>query len=77
MGGGYITKRNFSLIFSYPERRTIVRQDERPAYFYIILSGSAIPTYKRPTDGNVETLDVLKRGCTFGVRLIFIIQIKY
>ncbi|CAF0819266.1 unnamed protein product [Rotaria sordida] len=50
----------------YPEQRTIVRQGERPAYFYIILSGSAIPTYKRATDGNVETLDVLKRGCTFG-----------
>ncbi|CAF3648129.1 unnamed protein product [Rotaria sordida] len=51
---------------NYPEQRTIVRQGERPAYFYIILSGSAIPTYKRATDGNVETLDVLKRGCTFG-----------
>ncbi|CAF2386113.1 unnamed protein product [Rotaria sp. Silwood2] len=51
---------------SYPKQRTIVRQGERPACFYIILSGSAIPTYKRATDGNIETLDVLKRGCTFG-----------
>ncbi|CAF4538264.1 unnamed protein product [Rotaria sp. Silwood1] len=50
----------------YPEQRTIVRQGERAANFYIILSGSAIPTYKRATDGNIETLDVLKRGCTFG-----------
>ena len=56
-------------IFSYPERRTIVRQDERPACFYIILSGSAIATYKRLTDDNIETIDVLDRGCTFGVRI--------
>ena len=53
---------------SYPEQRTIVRQGERATSFYIILSGSAIPTYKRATDGNIETLDVLNRGCTFGVR---------
>lgn len=53
---------------SYPEQRTIVRQGERATSFYIILSGSAIPTYKRATDGTIETLDVLKRGCTFGVR---------
>lgn len=58
-------------MFSHQERRTIVRQDERPANFYIILSGSAIPTYKRATDGTIETLDVLKRGSTFGVRTIF------
>ncbi len=57
-----------SLIFSYPEQRTIVRQGERAACFYIILSGSVIPTYKRVTDESIETLDVLKRGCTFGVR---------
>ncbi|CAF3819188.1 unnamed protein product [Adineta steineri] len=50
----------------YPEQRTIIRQGERPAYFYIVLSGSAIPTFKRESDGSVETLDVLKRGCTFG-----------
>ncbi|UJR36299.1 hypothetical protein I4U23_029028 [Adineta vaga] len=49
----------------FPERRTIIRQDEQPAYFYIILSGLAIPTCKRASDGNVETLDVLKRGSTF------------
>lgn len=55
-------------IFSYPEQRTIVRQGERSACFYIILSGSVIPTYKRALDGNIETLDVLKRGSTFGVR---------
>ncbi len=54
--------------FSYPEQRTIVRQGERSTCFYIVLSGSAIPTYKRATDGSVETLDVLKRGSTFGVR---------
>jgi CRP-like cAMP-binding protein len=59
-------------INSYPERRTIVRQGERAACFYIILSGSAIPTYKRATDGNIETLNVLKRGCTFGVRWFFV-----
>ena len=58
-----------SPIISYPEQRTIVRQGERPACFYIILSGLAIPTYKRATDGNIETLDVLKRGCTFGVNI--------
>ena len=56
------------LIFSFLENRTIVRQDERPAYFYIVLSGSAIPTCRRDTDSNVETLKVLKRGSTFGVR---------
>ena len=55
-------------VISYPEQRTIVRQGERATSFYIILSGSAIPTYKRATDGNIETLDVLNRGCTFGVR---------
>ena len=59
------------VLLSHQERRTIVRQDERPANFYIILSGSAIPTYKRATDGTIETLDVLKRGSTFGVRTIF------
>jgi hypothetical protein len=59
---------SFLIYFSYPEQRTIVRQGERSGCFYIILSGSAIPTYKRATDGNIETLDVLKRGCTFGVR---------
>ncbi|CAF1061096.1 unnamed protein product [Adineta ricciae] len=50
----------------FPERRTIIRQDERPAYFYIVLSGSAIPTYRSDSDGAVETLPVLKRGSTFG-----------
>ena len=54
--------------FSYPEQRTIVRQDERASCFYIILSGSAIPTCKRASNGNLETLDILKRGATFGVR---------
>ena len=54
--------------FSYPEQRAIVRQGERSTCFYIVLSGSAIPTYKRATDGSIETLDVLKRGSTFGVR---------
>ncbi len=64
-----------SFIFSHSDRRTIIRQDERPSYFYIILSGSAIPTYKRESDGSVETLDVLKRGCTFGVRFsVFIMK---
>lgn len=57
-----------SLTNSYPEQRTIVRQGERANSFYVILSGSVIPTYKRATDGNIETLDVLDRGCTFGVR---------
>lgn len=56
------------MVFSYPEQRTIVRQGERTTCFYIILSGSAIPTYRRVTDGSIETLDVLKRGSTFGVR---------
>lgn len=60
--------------FSYPEQRTIVRQGERSTCFYIILSGSAIPTYKRVTDGSIETLDVLKRGCTFGVRYSHLIK---
>jgi CRP-like cAMP-binding protein len=58
------------VLFSHQQRQTIVRQDERPANFYIILSGSAIPTYKRATDGTIETLDVLKRGSTFGVRIL-------
>jgi hypothetical protein len=58
-----------SSIFSYPEQRSIVRQDERPACFYIVLSGLAIVTYKRVTDGNIESLDILNRGCTFGVSL--------
>lgn len=55
---------------SYPEQRTIIRQGERSSCFYIILSGSVIPTYKRATDGTIETLDVLKRGCTFGVKIV-------
>ncbi|CAF3009308.1 unnamed protein product [Rotaria sp. Silwood2] len=50
----------------YPEQRTIVRQGDRPACFYIILSGSAIITYKRVADSHIETLAVLHRGCTFG-----------
>lgn len=50
----------------YPEQRTIIRQGEHSNCFYIVLSGSVIPTYKRATDGTIETLDVLKRGCTFG-----------
>ena len=54
---------------SYPEERTIIRQDQRPACFYIILSGLAIVTYKRYTDDHIQTLDLLERGCTFGVRM--------
>ncbi|CAF1138830.1 unnamed protein product [Rotaria sordida] len=50
----------------YPEQRTIVRQGDRPACFYIILSGSAILTYKRVADSHIETLAILHRGCTFG-----------
>ena len=52
---------------SYPERRAIIRQGDRPACFYIILSGSAIVTYRRLTDEQIQTLDILDRGCTFGV----------
>lgn len=55
--------------FSFPERRTIIRQDERPAYFYIVLSGSAIPTYKSDGASSAATLDVLERGSTFGVHI--------
>lgn len=51
---------------SFPERRTIVRQNERASYFYIILSGTAIPTCKRGADGSLDTLEFLKRGSTFG-----------
>ncbi|CAF4490208.1 unnamed protein product [Rotaria socialis] len=50
----------------YPEQRTIIRQGARPACFYIILSGTAILTYRRTADQHIETLDVLRRGCTFG-----------
>ncbi|CAF1200619.1 unnamed protein product [Didymodactylos carnosus] len=50
----------------YEQRRTIVRQGERAACFYMILSGVALPTYKRATDGNVETLDTMEKGSTFG-----------
>jgi hypothetical protein len=57
------------IIFSYSERRTIVRQGDRSACFYIILSGSAFVTYKRIGDDYTETLDILQRGCTFGVRV--------
>ncbi len=65
------------IISSYPEQRTVVRQDERPACFYIILSGTAIVTYKRITDDYIHTLDILDRGCTFGVRIwIMIVIIK-
>jgi hypothetical protein len=63
-------------IFSYPERRRVVRQDERPACFYIILSGSAVASYKRLTDAHIQTIDVLDRGCTFGVRMKFHINKK-
>jgi hypothetical protein len=60
---------NYIINPSYPEQRRIVRQDERPACFYIILSGSALVTYKRITDDHIQTLDLLARGCTFGVRI--------
>jgi hypothetical protein len=60
---------NHIIIFSYPEGRRIIRQDERPACFYIILSGSAIVSYKRISDDHIETLTILNRGCTFGVRI--------
>ncbi|UJR09794.1 hypothetical protein I4U23_014020 [Adineta vaga] len=50
----------------YAEQRTIIQQGDRSACFYIILSGSALITYKRITDDHIETLDILKRGCTFG-----------
>ena len=54
---------------SFPELCTIIRQDERAAYYYIVLSGLAIPTYRRDSDGVIETLSGLKRGSTFGVRI--------
>lgn len=63
-------------INSYPERRTIVRQGDRSACFYIILSGSAFLTYKRLGDDYSETLDILQRGCTFGVRIWIIFHIQ-
>ncbi|CAF4363920.1 unnamed protein product, partial [Rotaria magnacalcarata] len=50
----------------YPEQRAVIRQGARPACFYIILSGTAILTYRRTADDHIETLDVLRRGCTFG-----------
>lgn len=46
----------------------MARQGERPACFYIILSGTAVVTYGRMTDNHIETVDILERGCTFGVR---------
>lgn len=61
------------MMFSYPENRTIIRQDQRPACFYILLSGSAIINYQRYTDAHVQTLDILDRGCTFGVRVDILI----
>ncbi len=64
------------IILSYPERRTIVRQDQIPACFYIVLSGSAIVTYKRLTDDHIQTLDIFDRGCTFGVRIAMIFLIS-
>jgi hypothetical protein len=64
------------IIFSYPERRRVVRQNERPACFYIILSGSAVVTYKRLTDDHIQTIDIFGRGCTFGVRIIFDIKTR-
>ena len=71
--------------FSYPERRTIIRQNDPHACFYIVLSGSAIVSYKRISDDHVQTIDILSRGCTFGVggglssekmKLIFLLQRK-
>ncbi len=56
------------IISSYPEQRRVVRQGERPACFYIVLSGLAVVTYRRIIDDQIQTLDVLNRGCTFGVR---------
>ena len=53
--------------FSYPDERTIVRQHDRPACFYIILTGAAMLTYNRVAHGLTETFDLLRRGCTFGV----------
>lgn len=57
-----------NLYLSYPERRTIVRQGQSPACFYIILSGTALVSYQRITDDHVQTIDILDRGCTFGVK---------
>ncbi|CAF0817015.1 unnamed protein product [Adineta ricciae] len=50
----------------YAEQRTIIRQGDRAACFYMILSGTAVITYKRVTDNHTQTLTVLERGCTFG-----------
>ena len=59
---------SLSVSFSYLEDRAIIRQDQPPACFYILLSGTAIVTYRRYTDAHVQTVDILDRGCTFGVR---------
>ncbi|CAF4258890.1 unnamed protein product [Adineta steineri] len=50
----------------YTEGRTIIRQGDCAACFYIILSGSACVTYKRITDDHIQIIDILERGCTFG-----------
>ncbi|CAF0938097.1 unnamed protein product [Adineta ricciae] len=50
----------------YAEQRTVIRQGDRAACFYMILSGTAMITYKRATDNHTQTLAVLERGCTFG-----------
>ncbi|CAF3722133.1 unnamed protein product [Adineta steineri] len=50
----------------YTEGRTIIRQGDCAACFYIILSGSACVTYKRITDNHIQIIDILDRGCTFG-----------
>jgi hypothetical protein len=53
----------------HPEHHTIVRQHDQPTCFHIILAGTAIVNYMRIIDGHVETLEILHRGCTFGVSI--------
>lgn len=78
MNGAYLpgaldTLKPTLIAVRYPQQRTILRQDDPAACFYVILSGSALISYKRITDGHTHTLDVLERGCTFGVgtRIVF------
>lgn len=56
-------------IEEFEAKRVIVEQYQRPAFFYIILNGSLVCTYKAKEDRKSSTICFLEKGIRFFLRL--------
>jgi hypothetical protein len=65
-------------IEEYEAKRVIVEQYQRPAFFYIVLNGSLVCTYKSKEDRKSSTICFLEKGELFSnLFLITVLKSKY